>query len=133
MKATEIMPLDHVLYHGRVIIVTAIDVLPHSIRGVYANDGEDTGWISEDEIEPINLSEEILLANGFEFNKGRNIQTTFYYLKANDTSFILRCIPRPFSLHTMIMGKDIYINYVHELQRVLRCCGLFDLANNFEI
>ena len=26
-----------------------------------------------------------------------------------------------------------YVNYVHELQRALRCCGLWDMANNFKV
>lgn len=33
----------------------------------------------------------------------------------------------------IIHGIVIKITYVHELQRVLRCCGLNDIADNFKI
>lgn len=93
---------------------------------------------TDDEIarfEPIPLTTEILLANGFERNE---------YFDYNSCTF--------FSFPTGVFTKrsgfgiekrdDVYyitdhalmpIKYVHEFQQALRICKLTDIANNFKI
>lgn len=135
MKANELMPCDRVLYKGRVIIVTAIDALSHAIRGVYADDSEDTGWFNEDLASPILLTEEILKANEFEcpFEDG------VFELRSMEYSIYV-CLKRH-CINIQVNFREIadeafirvHCNYVHELQHALRLCGLNELADNFKI
>lgn len=75
--------------------------------------------------EPIPLTEEILKANGFE----RNIfNGMIIYSKGEVYIF-----EKQGAFLTMLLCKIVHLNYVHELQRALRCCGLTDLANNLKL
>ena len=103
-------------------------------------------------IEPIPLTTEILEKNGFspdtfltaewkrkvyfkEFpgcvvepaNSGKYIfGTTQYWSKTySDGS--------PIDWGTMYESRIYNLQYVHELQRALRCCGLWDIADNFKV
>ena len=39
----------------------------------------------------------------------------------------------PIDWGTMYESRIYNLQYVHELQRVLRCCGLWDMAENFKV
>lgn len=78
---------------------------------------------------PIPLTTEILEKNGFRFFKAAGEIHPYYYLPHKfsmkcavngDKHFYLDCI-----------GADIRIYNVHELQHILRLCGLNELADNF--
>lgn len=84
-----------------------------------------------DELEPIPLTEEILKANGF----------TESQLEEGTYNFPIESIRnRGYAIETDD-NKEFYISdhelmkfrYVHELQRALRCCGLWDMAEKFKI
>lgn len=85
--------------------------------------------------EPIPLTAEILEKNGFE----RRGEWAMYFT-TEDYDIIWRTDTNP-TPHLTIesMTKRIgnfrsyNCNNVHELQRTLRCCGLWDLAENFKI
>lgn len=90
------------------------------------------------DIHPIPLTEEILTMNGWKdsdpnlfnglhyvFIYGKNHTLTLNHWTNRDTNE---------EYYTFaIGGGDRVLKYVHELQRALRCCGLFDLADNFKI
>lgn len=83
-----------------------------------------------DELELIPLTEEILKANGF----------TESQLEEGTYNFPIESIRnRGYAIETDD-NKEFYISdhelmkfrYVHELQRALRCCGLWDMAEKFK-
>ena len=103
-------------------------------------------------IEPIPLTPEILEKNGFspetfltaewekevyfkEFSScvvepddsGKYIFGTITYWNKTDGD------GSPKDWGTMYESRIYNLQYVHELQRALRCCGLWDIADNFKI
>ena len=130
MKANELMIGDIVCFkrNKEYFRIWEID----DYRGVINN--EPDGYYSEtniniDEIEPIQLTDDILTANGFEYMCDEQIE---YY---ND-----KCVPH---IHLRVCqyspleldwdGNWVLIHYVHQLQHILRLCGLKELANNLKI
>ncbi|MCQ2211931.1 MAG: hypothetical protein MJZ34_16745 [Paludibacteraceae bacterium] len=126
MKANELMIFDWVMLDGIPKRLTLWDIVRIS-RGVYTT-------------EPIPLTEDILMANGFAIVQDGDSLTiwkqkddeygnevydiTIYGSKGvtrYDTS--IRC-------HGTIRKN---IKFVHELQQALRVCGLNDLADNFKV
>lgn len=82
-----------------------------------------------DYFEPIPLTEEILLKNGFEFFDSS------YFNDIVSITFFPSCI---YFICHVYEGEvcdviERHINYVHELQHLLRLCELTDMANNFKI
>lgn len=75
------------------------------------------------ECEPIPLTEEILINNGFE-DLGK------YFRLQDDILMIHRNCGK---LWVIIGTWAIDIQYIHQLQHLLRLCGLNDLADNFKI
>lgn len=142
MKLTDLAILDWVLINNTPHKIQAIDSIDAEIL---ADDelyyvGEDRCH-SEDKIEGISITPEILEKNGFEMFK---YDGWVHYYRIFGNSAI------PFVLHSMIGGEmlsqevDIFststdtncgieINYVHELQHALRLCGLNKLAENFKV
>lgn len=94
-----------------------------------------------DKISPIPLTEKILKANGFEFEIISTIATSSTTLIDNYTSihfqFITNnnggCFLRIEHCGAGSYNIEMMVKYVHELQRILRCCGLWELANNLKI
>lgn len=84
------------------------------------------------EIEPIPLTIEILEKNGFR----ESIEEGTYYFPERYQELNVR----GFAIETegdgrwMITDHPLLVfRYVHVFQRVLRCCGLNDLADNFKV
>jgi len=84
---------------------------------------EGDGWGAfEEGIEPIPLTEEILIENGICYQFG---QPWFQGYKPLTTKGVFE-----------IVYKNIVrlpVRYVHELQHALRLCGLNELADNFKV
>ena len=142
MKLTDLSIGDLVLINNTPHRIQAIDSIDAEIQ---ADDelyyvGEDRCH-SEDKIEGIPVTPEILEKNGFEMFK---YDGWVHYYRIFGNSAI------PFVLHSMIGGEmlsqevDIFststdtncgieINYVHELQHALRLCGLNEIADNFKV
>lgn len=72
---------------------------------------------------PIPLTAEIFEKNGFE-----NGQFCNEYILDDDNFYIIEV-----NHSYLYQESDIEINYVHELQHLLRLCGLNELSNNFKI
>lgn len=142
MKVTDFMLGDLILINGTPHRIQAIESIYDKILAddelYYVGEGR---CYSEDKIEGISLTPEILEKNGFEMFK---YDGWVHYYRIFGNSAI------PFVLHSMIGGEmlsqevDIFststdtncgieINYVHELQHALRLCGLNKLAENFKV
>jgi len=93
------------------------------------------------ELERIPLTEDILKANGFD---AKDVDTTCFYSKEvgiylivfhSENGCPILTIEDVVDLedeHNVIQLKD-EIYDVHELQRALRCCGLWYFADTFKI
>ena len=153
MKPTDLMCGDWVLINGTLHKIQAIDSVDEEI---FTDDelyfvGEDRGH-SEDKIEGVSITPEILEKNGFDPESfltaewGRKVYfkefpgcvvepadsgkyifgTTKYWSKTySDGS--------PIDWGTMYESRIYNLRYVHTLQHALRLVGLSDIADNFKI
>lgn len=90
--------------------------------------------VPESRANPIPLTEEILLKNGFQIT-GSFIELVEYALKDVNTEicvFYNRESNTPY-FYADIANVDVEIVYVHELQHLLRLCGWDYLADNLKI
>ena len=137
MKATELMIGDLVRYHSKLIKVTSLYAKPTEYGEFVSNEigwsYSPNTWVDGDFIEPITLTPEILEKNGFELRNG------FFYHRIDDKphhyDFKLKN-GGVFASEGYTIGCGIYhlsIRYVHELQHVLRLCGLNEFADNFKV
>lgn len=86
------------------------------------------GIYEEDGIAPIELTREIMKANGFCFIKSLSAVYDDYFY--NEEMDIL--ITADYIIRNDDIG-DVKIKYVHECQHLLRFCGFDDSADNFKI
>lgn len=91
--------------------------------------GEDIDCFCEDEIQPITLTEEFFLKNGFAELYRDNHVTRLY----NRNNIVLRVNIYPPENYVRFKVDGIDINYVHEYQHYLRLVGLSEMANNLKI
>lgn len=136
MKASELMIGDwvHSTTLKKVFRVTCLDDDHDEIK-------TSSCHIPMKLLEPIPLTEELLLKNGFDRFR---YDGWVHYYKVNGNGAL------PFVIHSMIGGEmlsdevesfststendcGIQMNYVHELQHALRLCCRNDLADNFKI
>ena len=154
MKLTDLAIWDWVLINNTPHKIQAIDSIDAEIL---ADDdlyyvGEDRCH-SEDKIEPIPLTPEILEKNGWYFGLTSDEEDAeycldgchydrhwTYYEGAGSISLIfpndvdggeLIIDDQSFNRHLNLVFCDTL--HVHELQRALRLCGLNELADNFKI
>ena len=132
MKLTDLAIGDLVLINNTPHKIQAIDSIDAEIL---ADDelyyvGEDRCH-SEDKIEGIPLTPEILEKNGFI-----KVNSQRYDYGYPDTDCYVKVNPKKNMIH--VNGRNANSNlyshsFVHELQRALRCCGLWDIADNFVV
>lgn len=136
MKVTELMIGDWVRigdadkYHGWLGVIRAINnITGYCIVALINNEGIiSISNVHIDDIEPIPLTPEILEKNGFEI---KEILHQYRWSIFYKNMLILSKVK--FDYEIQINGFPRKIHYVHDLQRALRCCGLWDLAENFKI
>lgn len=106
---------------GRLMQVTRIDAIMHGF-GHFAC-GSPHCWDYNNRFEPVPLTAEILEKNGFEYHSGERgmygVTTANYY--AMEGSPHIFCDGDPFAVW---FEDEVPIRYVHELQLVLRLCGI---------
>ena len=106
--------------------------------------GYHYGWdvITPDfNAEPIPLTAEILKANGFvydgkyeDYSLLYKMSYTIYIGHDLDTISVNKYIDTPDGREVgNILSMSHNIPYVHELQHVLRLCGLSEMADNFKV
>jgi hypothetical protein len=116
MDCKDLMIYDYVKYNGVTKIVDAV-----YLYSVSVHDPIEEWSISEaktysiDDIEPIELTEDILVKNGFQ--KFAESQTLFDYTD-NDIHLEYWIGDGCFRYYTA------EIHYVHQLQHLLRLCGI---------
>ena len=90
---------------------------------------------TEFDISPISITEEILLAN--DFTKQPDVPegcVNWVYNNGGQIVYISRLPWDSFSIDANFHGRlSMQIQYVHELQHILRLIGINDLADNFKI
>ena len=122
MKAEDLMIGDYVNYRGQIIKVTSLYDKGGSNEVGWSD--KESVWVNGRCIEPIPLTEEILEKNGFvlkDQEKGAYGVNIAPYYTRDDVPFEVFCDGEPFA----IWFKDpVNIEYVHELQRALRLCGI---------
>ena len=81
-------------------------------------------WAYEgfDRIDYIPLTEEILVKNGFEKTKGGEYERTRYVM-FSDKSWVA-LYTREAGGYSAFLNKIVVIHYVHQLQHLLRLCGI---------
>lgn len=129
MKTTELMVGDWVSCGGTPIRV-------ENIHGDCINFQHDIPYVQEEfmikysEVEPIPLTAEILEKNGFEYDP--SFHTWIYDEFTINHGYLMG---EDYNEHLFVFVADVHvvITYVHELQNVLRLCGMNDLADNFKI
>lgn len=88
--------------------------------------------IDSNNVKPIPLITEILEKNGFKqadaFRKGYGYDFPIQYIEDIYPIYL-----RTNGIWNIQCAELIDIKYVHELQHVLRLCGLNELANDFKI
>ena len=83
---------------------------------------------AEGNARPIELTPDMLLANGFKNNNGR------YNLAVKRNNTYLRFEDMRYMLVSARGGEMRFrVLYVHELQQILRLIGLSDIADDFKI
>ncbi len=122
IKASELM-LGAWLRHagtGELMQVTRIDAIR---GGGHFACGSPHCWEYNNRFEPVPLTAEILEKNGFEYHSGERgmygVTTANYY--AIEGSPHIFCDGDPFAVW---FEDEVPIRYVHELQLVLRLCGI---------
>lgn len=118
MKVNELQIGDYVNYRGQIIKVTSL-YDKGSSNEIGWGIKEDT-WVNAINIEPIPLTAEILEKNGFKLDKedgwwwlSPKIGITFW--EEGDIELELE------NKHSSV---NIHINYLHQLQHVIRICGI---------
>ena len=127
MKATGLMIGDWVLINNTPHKIQAIDSIDAEIQAddeVYYV-GEDR-YHSEDKIEGVPLTPEILEKNGWK--------ETEYWHEYNDGNTIIQySLSNIWGIINGIEIEHFKCEYVHQLQHLLRLCGLDELADNFKV
>ena len=92
-------------------------------------DNEGEPWVFDDSVYlpvPILLIPEILEKNGWK-------ETEYWYEYKNGNTIIQCSLPDMRGVINGIEIKNFKCEYVHQLQHLLRLCGLDELANNFKV
>lgn len=132
MNLTDLAILDWVLINNTPHRIQAIDSIDAEMQ---ADDelyyiGEDR-YHSEDKVEGVPLTPEILEKNGFI-----KVNSQRYDYGSPDNDCYVKVNPKKNMIH--VNGRNANSNlyshsFIHELQRALRLCGLNELADNFKI
>ena len=142
MKTNELMIKDWVRYNAEPCRVWMIDWQYNLVR-CHHNGREWT--CGTEEIAPIELSEKILLDSGFEILHNSSISMkcfasnnkvdSFAYLtfyKKGDGEITLERIYLEKGHKTAVINT-VSINFVHELQHILRIYGLTEIDDNIKV
>lgn len=140
MKAEELMINDWFSFNGKAGQIGIIDNWDGEVS-YFNGDAEGILTFGFDDIKPIPLTAEILEKNEFGLQE-QDFTDKLYelkhclYLEPYSIGFSVGCSITNydhFNIHTRMLSSFCKVYYVHELQHVLRLCGLGELANNFKI
>lgn len=87
-------------------------------------DGTSADMVPEDELSPVMLTPEILVAAGFKYRKGCLFSSWTFTGKQGGITIDAYRDRRGFDvLYTRILGRRRPLNFVHELQNLMRHAG----------
>lgn len=132
MKASELMIGDIIFHRHKDVILKVLGVYVKH-RAVYANVEHLVHHqvsYDEEEVKPIPLTEEIMKAIATRVSKAVYDCETFYKFSEGFNCITVYGDARGFFV--CINVREVRIKYLHELQHVLRLCGLTALAENFK-
>lgn len=119
---------DWVIFNDKPAQVVIIDNWEDEISYFDADAGGALTFKTKN-VNPVALTKEMLEKNGFEFFDSsyfnNNVSITFF-----STGIYFTCDVYKDEVCDVI---ESHINYVHELQHLLRLCGLTEMADNFKI
>lgn len=95
----------------------------------YTGDNNHHLWVMDEATRPIRLTDTILTVNGWKGIVYESGHILYYIESVADSSLTMEYILE----HNCFWFENIRIEFVHELQHVLRLCGFTDLANEFRI
>lgn len=132
MKAKDFMIGDWLQdEHGFPMYVTAVgtDYVYADFEG---NEGDVWEYQDRDfrdgSAQPIELTPDMLLANGFTNDNGK------YNLTVQEKTYLrIEDMGRLFALNACGSIRNFRVRYVHELQHILRLMDLSELADNFRL
>lgn len=137
MKATDLMFGDWVLMrHTHTKEKTAENVYGIGRDEILYRNEAGVQCVDMGLIEPKLLTEEILLKNNFtEYTMRNPSANTGYLLQSHNSAIYVNPDTLKFMFRWENNGESVCkrVRYVHELQHLLRLCGLYDLADNFMI
>lgn len=90
-------------------------------------------YLPEARVNPIPLTGEILEDNGFAYEKAECSDIECFRLKCDSDGFIEINNFDGLYFYAMLTWKETKLEYVHQLQHLLRLCGLDELADNLKI
>lgn len=138
MFANELMINDWVINRGAKVRVVALDAYDHEIETEVTHKGDNGVRVKE--VAPIPLTPEIMMANGFKLEQNDYVWTDDVHSPEQvyiAISFRRDGTVRIVDVHNFrcqfFSDRLTYGYTVHELQRALRCCGLWELADNLKI
>ena len=123
MKATELMIGDLIKIKGHLDYDKVQEIARDENMQWYISFACSATLFRAYEFEPIPLTPEILEKNGWWFDT----EDTWRHDEVNFT------IEKWNGRYQCYDINQIKLDSVHELQRALRCCGLWDIANNFVV
>lgn len=89
--------------------------------------------VRDEDINPIPLTTEILENNGFVFESSECSNIECFRIKYDGNGFIEIDNFDGLYFYVMLTYKETKLEYVHQLQHLLRMCGLNELADNLKI
>ena len=142
MKANELMIKDWVRYNAEPCRVWMIDWQYNLVR-CHHNGREWT--CGTEEITPIELTDKILLDSGFEILHNSSISMKCFATTGKVDAFVYLTFYKraegKITFERIYLEKErkttiintISINFVHELQHILRSCGLNDIDDSIKV
>ena len=142
MKANELMIKDRVRYNDEPCRIWMVD-WQYSLVRCHHNGNEWT--CGTEEITPIELTDKILLDSGFEILHNSSISMKCYASNDKVDAFIYLIFYKEgdgkITLERIYLEKQaktttintISINFVHELQHILRSCGLNEIDDSIKV
>lgn len=137
IKTSKLMLGDLVRLNGQIVKVVSLYKNHKGSGGEIIVDSDlkiFNSLVRDEDIEPIPLTEEILLKNGFR-KTGSFIELVEYALNDVDTEI---CVFYNIESNTPyfyaeIANVEVELKDVHHLQHLLRLCGSNELADNLKI
>lgn len=127
MEAKELMIGDWVSYEGEYVKIECVTNYP---LGIVYSDGREFAHVTVLNVDPILLTEDILLKNDFIWHE--NIEGWVHRAYPKLEVGVKKKIEKD-RIFAWVSSCFQRIEYVHELQHLMRLCGLSDLADNFKI